>query len=230
MAMAAPTGTTTGPAPMPIDPRLLTLTQWLSPAYPTGAFAWSHGLEAAIQSGWVHDAPSLRAWLRDLLSDGSGRSDAVLITLAHGAADGAGLDRIQRLARAFAPGAERRREAERQGAAFVRVTRDVWGLDLPECPLPVALGRAVRLMDLPREAAVALYLQAVVANLVAAAQRLMPLGQTAAQAVVARLAPQCIAIAQATETATPDDLWSNSFLSDIAAMRHETQQPRLFQS
>ena len=75
----------TVPPPMPTDSALLILTQWLSPAYPTGAFAWSHGVEAAVAAGWVRDAPTLEGWLADILTDGSGRSDAVYIALAHAA-------------------------------------------------------------------------------------------------------------------------------------------------
>lgn len=229
MVMAGPMPTTTGQPPMPIDPRLLILTQWLSPAYPTGAFAWSHGLEAAVAAGWVRDAATLEGWLADILTDGSGRMDAVFIALAFNSkADE--LATLDQSARAYAPSAERLREAERQGAAFASVTRAVWGLDLPDMILPVALGRATRMMDLPRQAVTALYLQAFMSNLVAAAQRLMPLGQTEAQRVLARLTPLCATIAQDTATACEAELYSNCFLSDIAAMRHETQQPRIFQS
>lgn len=214
---------------MRIEPDLLVLTQWLSPAYPTGAFAWSHGLEAAVAAGWVRDAQTLQDWLEDVLTDGTGRSDAVLIALAH-AADGKDLPALNATAIAYAPSEERLREAERQGAAFARVTRDVWGLDLPDLLLPVALGRAARLMALPPQAVAVLYLQGVATTLTAAAQRLMPIGQTDAQRVLARLTPLCAAIADDTATADATDLYSNAFLSDIAAMRHETQQPRIFQS
>jgi len=229
MGMAGPMRMRTGPRPMPTDPRLLILTQWLSPAYPTGAFAWSHGLETAIAAGWVGDAPSLEGWLADLLRDGSGRSEAVFIALAY-RADRDDLHPLDDTARAYAPSAERLREAERQGAAFANVTRAVWALDLPDLIMPVALGRAARLMTLPQTAVAALYLQGFTSNLVSAAQRLMPLGQTEAQAVLARLTPLCVRVAAKTAKATEADLFSNCFVSDIAAMRHETQQSRIFQS
>ncbi|MAU52573.1 MAG: urease accessory protein UreF [Roseovarius sp.] len=214
---------------MPTDSALLILTQWLSPAYPTGAFAWSHGVEAAVAAGWVRDAPTLEGWLADILTDGSGRSDAVYIALAH-AAPGDELGALDHTARAYAPSAERLREAAQQGAAFARVTREIWSLDLPDLLLPLALGRAARLLNLPLRPVIALYLQAFASNLVAAAQRLMPLGQTEAQHVLARLAPLCARLAEEGGHATEADLFSNCFLSDIAAMRHETQQPRIFQS
>ena len=230
MAMAAPMRTHMGQRPMPTDPRLLILTQWLSPAYPTGAFAWSHGLEAAIHAGWVRDAQSLQDWVKDLLTDGSGRSDAIFISLAESCGSSKALYALDQTARAFCASSERVTESERQGAAFARVTRAVWELDLPDCLLPIALGRAAHLMALPKREVTALYLQNFASNLIAAAQRLMPLGQTEAQAVLAHLTPLCATVAAEAETATEDDLYSNCFLSDIAAMKHETQEPRLFQS
>ena len=62
---------------MPIDAKLLTLTQWLSPSYPVGAFAWSHGVERAIRDNWIDDAAALEDWLRACLTEGSGRADAI---------------------------------------------------------------------------------------------------------------------------------------------------------
>jgi urease accessory protein len=213
---------------MPFDARLLTLTQWLSPAYPVGAFAYSHGLESAVHAGWVQDADTLEAWLADVLAEGSGRTDALWIWLAaRGERPDAELDA---LARAWQPARERLREADRQGAAFARVTAEVWALDLPPMLLPVALGAAARQTGMDTQGVAALYLQSFAGNLVAAAQRLMPLGQTEAQGVLARLTPLCAEIAAEAERLTLDDMASNAFLSDVAAMRHETLEPRLFQS
>lgn len=215
---------------MPTDPRLLILTQWLSPAYPTGAFAWSHGLEAAVASDWVRDARTLEGWLEDLLTDGSGRSDAIFISLAEKTRSLDALRALDETARAFCPSFERAKESDRQGAAFARVTRAVWALDLPDCLLPIALGRAAHLVCLPQREVAALYLQGFASNLISAAQRLMPLGQTEAQSVLARLTPLCASVASQTAAADEADLCSNCFLSDIASMRHETRQQRVFQS
>ena len=228
MAMVAPTRTSTGTRRMHTD--LLTLQQWLSPSFPIGAFAYSHGLETAIARGWVTSADSLRDWLEPLLTDGSGRSDAVLLALAYRAGTPEALDGIDATARAFAPSAERLLEADLQGAAFAGTVRAVWGYDLPDLLLPVAVGRAAALAGLPLTQTAAMYLHAFVANLTSAAVRLVPLGQTEGQAVLAALAPLCTAIAEDTPEATPDDLFSNAFLSDVAAMAHETLEPRLFRS
>lgn len=213
--------------PMPIDARLLTLTQWLSPSFPTGAFAYSHGVEAAIEERWITDAEGLEDWLRDCLTDGSGRADAIWLRLAHASADPLEVDQM---ARSFALSQERLREADRQGAAFVATVNGVWGYTLPDMLLPVAVGHAARLSDLDVDAAVGLYLQAFVANLVSAAIRLSPIGQSAGQRVVMKLQDFCLDVAEQTKGSDADDVHGNAFLSDIAAMKHETLEPRLFQS
>lgn len=227
MGMAGRIATNTGPPPMHIDGKLLTLAQWLSPAYPIGAFAWSHGVEQAIHDGQIADAEGLEAWLRSCLHEGSGRSDAIWLRLAAGSEQIGDLDA---LARAFSPSAERLVETVRQGAAFVRTTNAVWGLDLNELVLPVATGQAARLMNLDEDVCVLLYVQSFMSALVSAALRLMPIGQTEGQRVLTALQPDIILLEAATRGATRDDIFSNAFLSDIASMRHETLEPRLFQS
>lgn len=218
------------PMRMTMNTDLLTLQQWLSPSFPVGAFAYSHGLETAIHNGWVTSADDLRNWLTPLLADGSGRSDAVLLACAYRADTAAELEAVEANARAFAPAAERLTEGALQGAAFARTVRDVWGFDLPDMMLPVAVGRAARLAGLPLHTTSAMYLHAFIANLTSAAIRLVPLGQTEGQAVLATLTPLCGTIADATAQATPDDIYSNCLLSDVAAMTHETLEPRLFRA
>ena len=215
---------------MPTTTDILTLSQWLSPAYPVGAFAYSHGLEWAIREGLVADAVTLKSWLAGVLAEGSGRADAVALAMTHRAATTDEVCEVNRLARAFAASAERIRESERQGAAFSATTRAVWGLDLPDLMYPVAVGRAAGLKGIEAEPTVAIYLQSFASNLVSAAVRLVPLGQTDGQTALAALAPLCRRMAAEALDSGPDDLWSNAWASDIAAMKHETQQPRLFQS
>ncbi|MDD9922297.1 MAG: urease accessory protein UreF [Boseongicola sp.] len=213
--------------PMRTDARLFTLAQWLSPSFPIGAFAFSHGIEQAIKSGWITDADSLQNWLEDCLEFGSVRSDAILLRLAYSTEDIKSLDEE---ARAFAASRERLFESERQGVAFVKTVNAVWGLDLTETVLPVAVGRAVRMADLDLEQAVLLYLQSFLSNLMSASIRLMPLGQTDGQRVLFQLQDAAVDVATDTQNATIEDMFSNAFLSDITSMQHETLEPRLFQS
>lgn len=209
---------------------LLTLTQWLSPAYPVGSFAWSHGLEAAIHDGDVADAAALGDWIDSVLTHGAGRSDAILLAAAWRAGNGAALAEIAGLAAALSPTAARRAETLQQGAAFAATTRAVWRIDLPDMAWPVVVGRAAGLRGLPLTPVLQLWLQAVAANLVQVAQRLMPLGQTAGQRLLAQLAPRCIAAAALAEAADPDDIGGCALAIDIASARQEAMHVRLFRS
>jgi len=230
MAMGAPTATTMGPVPMHTDIHLMTLMQWLSPGFPISSFAYSHGLEAAIADGHISDAESLHDWLEGLLIYGTGQSDAIWIRLAFAAKDEAALMALNEQARAFLPAQARRIEAAKQGAAFARTVNSVWDCALPDLLLPLALGAAAQRQSMDIELVIPLYLQSFVANLIAASQRMMPLGQTEGQRLLSRLHPSSLYVARASAGQTMADISSTTFLSDIVAMRHETLQPRIFHS
>lgn len=214
-----------GPMRTPTDP-ILTLAQWLSPGFPIGAFAYSSGLEQAIADGTVTPS-TVEDWLSDMLRDGNGVSDALLIRAV---ASGTDPQDVDQTARAFCPSRERLLEIDAQGAAFCNQLRANWGIDVANLTYLVALGVGIKHLDLPLTMAVQMYLHAWVAAVVAACQRLMALGQTEAQRIVAVLAPLCSEIASHTETRTLDDLTSQSFAADIAAMHHETLSPRIFRT
>jgi urease accessory protein len=209
---------------------LLTLNQWFSPGYPLGSFAYSHGLETAIQDGRVTTAVQLEAWLRDLLEHGTGRSDAILLFAAHGCDDADATQMLDQHARAYAPSSERLLESVQQGDAFCRTTMAIWDVDLPALTHPVAVGYAAKQLDLPAAMTATLYLQAFAANLVSCAVRLVPLGQTEGQAVLQRLGAVCEATAITAEDEGLEDLASATFAADIAAMRHETLEHRIFRT
>ena len=215
---------------MIIDPSaFLHLLTWLSPAFPTGAFAYSHGLEWAVGAGDVTDGESLRAWLADLLHHGGGRNDAILLRAAHQAsANPMRLEEIAAIGAAIAPAAERRAETLTQGAAFAKAAAP-WGGSVA-APLPVALGVLAARHGIGEDAAVIGYLHAFAANLVSAGVRLIPLGQSAGLAVLAALEQDLLAIAFESRGQDLDDLGGACFRADIAAMRHETQYTRLFRS
>ena len=165
----------------------LPLAIWLSPAFPVGAFAYSHALEWAVESGAVEDAATLSTWIDDLLRCGSGRNDAILLAASHRAAnDAAALIEINELALALAPSRERHLETSAQGAAFVIAMRAAWpcaALDAldGETAYPVALGAAAAGHHVPLAATLEHFLLAFTANLVSAAVRLGPIGQTDGQ-------------------------------------------------
>ncbi|MEJ6404537.1 urease accessory protein UreF [Yoonia sp. 2307UL14-13] len=206
---------------------LLTLTQWFSPSYPVGAFAYSHGLETVIQDGTIKTAADVEDWLKDVLQNGTGRNDCVLIRAAYDTDD---ITHVDATARAFAASAERIAEAETQGIAFAQTTAAIWDSDATPLLYPVAVGHAAKQQNLPVDLTATLYLQSFLSNLVSAAIRAIPLGQTEGQAVLTRLTKLCPQIVAETAKLTIDDLSSTTFLSDIAAMRHETLHTRIFRS
>lgn len=199
------------------------LAAWLSPAWPVGAYAYSHGLEQAIVDGAVHDPPSARDWIADVLERGTGRNDAILLAHAWRGAD------VADLALALSGGAERRRETLEQGKSFSRVASAVDG-PLPAAPYPVALGQAAARAGVPLLPTLALFLQAFAANLLNAAVKSVPIGPTQGQVLLAELMPRIRAVAVQAEGATLDDLGGAAVLGDIAAIRHETLEPRIYRT
>jgi urease accessory protein len=126
-----------------LDARLLL---WLSPGFPVGAYAFSHGLEQAVERGWLTSAAALEAWLRDIVQLGSLRNDLVLVVAAWQAVQakteppgdrpmpetgmlgcsGFGLGEINGLALALQPSAERHLESRSQGNAFLSTILAAW--------------------------------------------------------------------------------------------------------
>ena len=213
---------------MMTETALLRLLTWLSPAFPIGAFAYSHGIEWAVSAGDVLDEASLAAWVEDLLRSGSGRSDAILMRHAW---RGEPADELNALALASQPGHERRHETSALGAAFT-LAGQVWGGSDRCEPVayPVAFGLLARANGVEEQPAALGLLHAFAANLISAAVRLIPLGQTAGLRVIRGLEPTVIAVAAETRHAGLDEVGGACFRSDIASMRHETQYTRLFRT
>jgi urease accessory protein len=210
------------------EPTRLALQHWLSPAFPTGAFAMSHGLEVAVAQGVVHDTASFAHWLHDVLHHGTGWQDGVLIAAA--LTPNADLYALSDLACALQPGSERLQESRQQGAAFARTVAHLTGRDLPPRPLPLAVAEAAAPLSLPVPEVIAAHLMAFATNLVTIAIRLIPLGQSAGHAVLAGLLPGLADLADRAARATLDDLGGAALAADLASMAHETLQPRLFQT
>ncbi|HLX15620.1 MAG TPA: urease accessory protein UreF [Bradyrhizobium sp.] len=221
---------------------LYRLMTWLSPSFPVGAFSYSSGIEWAVEAGDVSDAASLRGWLGSMLADGPGFCDAVFLVHAHRAAaadDEAMLGEIVELASAMVPSRERQLETSAQGRAFIEIARAAWNCDcldrLIACcggviVYPVAVGLASAAHAIPLQPAVHAFLHAVTSNWISAGARLIPLGQTDSQRVLAQLEPVVGATARRALAASLDDLGSATFRADLAGMRHETQYTRLFRS
>ena len=218
------------PIRMPTDLHYLTLMQWLSPGYPVGAFAYSHGLERLVDTGAVTSAAEFQDWLSDVLEYGTGRADAILLHCAYHAQNTRSLSELDDLARALSPSSERRMETQLQGEAFAATTAAIWGGETAPRAYPVAVGAAARLKGIDATLTCASYLHAFAANLTSAAIRLIPLGQTEGQAVLAELQRLCQRLAEETSSLTIADIGSSAFAADIASMQHETQYSRQFRS
>ena len=209
---------------------ILTLQQWFSPAYPVGAFHFSHGLEGAVDGGEVSDGGTLRDWIRDVLMHGAGAADAVFLSAAYRAGSGEGLQEIDEVARAMAPSAERLRETVDMGRTFGTVTGKLLGRELPDLVYPVVVGLSARLAGLPLQLTASTFLQAFAANLTLAGIRMIPVGQSEGQEIIRDLLPTCNRIAQEAEPGDLDCIGTSVFAADIASMRHETQYSRIFRT
>jgi len=220
------------------DP-LYRLLAWLSPAYPIGAFSYSHGVETAVEEGFIKDRASLVAWLETVLRDGTGRVDGALFAVAWRAAtakDWPAFEAIAERAAAWRGTSEMALESRQQGGSFLSITRTAWphpDLDAvqDELALPVAVAVAAASHGIALEAALAGYLHAFAANLISAAVRTVPLGQSDGQRALAGLEA---AVRQSVEAALAahdlDEVGTATPLLDWCSLRHETQYTRLFRS
>lgn len=240
-----------GPWPAPGQPdasrrslsnfSLYRLLAWLSPAFPVGAFSYSHGLEAAAERGDLRDRTSLQAWIAAVLAHGSGRIDADVLRDAHRAAEAgdlAGLAAVNQRGLAYRATAELALETTAQGAAFLATCRaawpdeflDQWAAAGQSICYAAAIGAATARAGVRLGDALLGYLHAMAANLVSAGLRLGIIGQTDGQRILAVLEPVVIAAATDAMTRDPADFGAATFAVDLASMAHETQYTRLFRS
>ena len=224
---------------------LLRLQSWLSPAFPTGSYSYSHGLEWAVEAGHIHDRKSLVDWLEADLCYGSGRNEAIFFSEAWRCAvsdERAKLFEIAEIAAAFRGTSEFALESSQQAAACLATLRRVWPDRLldwlsktlcehhVQAALAVVLGIRAARQGIPAGLALPAFLQSYVANLVTAGVRLIPLGQTDGQLAIAELEKAVLAARAQAEKATIDALGSAAFMVDLASIAHETQYTRLFRS
>jgi urease accessory protein len=222
---------------------LYRLLAWLSPAYPIGGFSYSHGIETAVEEGFVINRASLVAWIRTVLGAGTARVDGALFAAAWRAAraaDWPAFDSVAERAAAWRGTSEMALESRQQGGSFLSITRTAWrhpDLDLAhqrlggEVALPVAVALAAAAHGIALETALEGYLHAFTANLISAAVRIVPLGQSDGQIALASLEG---AVQQAVQAALAvkdlDEIGTATPLLDWCSMRHETQYTRLFRS
>lgn len=220
--------------PMADAATLLRLMTWMSPAFPVGAYTYSHGLEWLVETGDVKDETTLKQWLLDILQFGAGYNDTIFVAEAW-KTDPADLRALIELAIALNPSEERQLESVAQGRAFVKAAKAGWSDDLDEgifddCPYPVAVGAVARQCGLDLHPTLVAYLHGVSSNLISAGVRLIPLGQSDGVRCIAALEPSIAEIADDTLHRSLEDLGGFVPIADIASMKHETQYTRLFRS
>lgn len=207
--------------------QLLLLLNWMSPTFPIGSFAYSHGLEWAIAKGVVHDEATTREWIAEIITEGSGWNDAVIFAAA--CKD----EEVNSLALALCSSTERNLETTSLGAAFKNASSVFVKADWPKdehMAYPVTAAVACRAMDIEPHQALLAFLQGFSNALISVAVRLVPIGQTAGLNIMRDLLPVIATTAERAARSTLDDLGSSAFMSDIAAMKHETLQPRIFRT
>lgn len=217
---------------------ILRLQTWLSPAFPIGAFTYSHGLETAINEQIVRDRDTTLNWLKALLHHGSGWNDALFFVDSWKAGKALGdkeIQNINELALALQPSRERWLETVQQGKAFCDAAGS-WPNPLlaklvnTDMALSVAAGALFGASEISKASVLAAYLNAFASNLVWICVRLIPLGQSDALAIIAELEIEIELVTKKAVKSTLDDLGGCAFISDIASMSHEMLDTRICRS
>ena len=220
------------------------LLQLVSPTLPVGAYTYSQGLEWAVESGAVRDEASALVWIGDCLEWGVGRFEAPLVARLLAAWQAGDDGTVARLDAEFAASretSELRAETLQMGHSLVRLLAGLepfaalpgWGARLaalPEPCYPTVWSAAAAAWEVPPELALAGYLWGWLENQTMAAVKLVPLGQSAGQRLLAALGARIPAVA-ARAAALPEEQWGNFTPGfALAASCHETQYTRLFRS
>lgn len=221
---------------------LLHLLQLASPSLPIGAYSYSQGLEAALESGIVHDGASARTWIVDTLHHVVARFEAPVLwrlLRAFAARDGAAVTEWTERFIAARDTAEFRAETIQMGYSLAKLVIELKIADesslailqaQPEVPLPTALAYAAVALDVPYEAALLGMLFSWAENQVLVCVKSVPLGQVAGQRLLLSLRPDLEAAAQVAQQLEDHELSNWSPGLSLLSMQHEVQYSRLYRS
>lgn len=217
------------------------LLQLASPMLPVGAYAYSQGLEWAIETQQVHDAQSTAEWIADVIDIYLCRFELPMLWRMRQAWDQRDSAALKYWNSVYSCGrdtAEARAETLQMGYSLVRLLDDI-DFDTDALMLlekfvpvtfPLAYGCATAGWHIPAHSALHAYLWSWAENQVSAAMKAVPLGQTAGQRILLKIGAK-IPSAVKLACALPDDELSNFAPGlSIAGARHETQYSRLFRS
>lgn len=224
------------------DGALLHLMQLASPALPVGGFSYSEGLEAAVEAGRVGDEAQAGDWLLDQLHLGLERADLPVLAQALQAWRRSDLARIRQLNEWICltrESAELRLQAQQMGRSLAEWLKNRGAPDdrvtqlaalHPAPTWPVAFGLAAALGGAPDRQALLAYGFGWGENMVQAAIRCVPLGQSAGQRILARLMAALPAAVDRAATRAEAHWQAHTPGLAILSSRHETQYSRLFRS
>ena len=219
----------------------LSLLQLVSPALPVGAFSYSEGLEALIQSGDLRDEAQLQAWLQAELKNGMLRLEAAALPVLTAdlsswrAGEAEAKRRLIDLdgwLLATREAAEVRAQQRQMGQSLLLLLADM-GHPLPEriaLSWPAAWAAASLAWNVAVPEMVEGYLYGWVANQLSAAVRLLPLGPTRAQVQQQQLLPLIADQAVLLQGSDPRKLWSGAVGAGLAQLTHAELYSRLFRS
>lgn len=201
------------------------LFSWFSPNFPIGSFNFSHGLEAAVEMKFIHDSFTLENWISNLITDGSGKTDIILLSNAYRGKN------INELALALCPSKERWIESIKLGKSFSKNIRDNWSYNIEDdLAFPVALGKAGSFFSIPLDQLLIIFLQSFASNLITFGIKHIPLGQSAGQKILINLIPVIQAQSMKYKNYDIKDIGSSAFISDLASMYHENLKNRIYQT
>ena len=201
------------------------LFSWFSPNFPIGSFNFSHGLEAAVEMKFINDSFTLENWISNLITDGSGKTDVILLSNAYRGKN------INELALALCPSKERWIESIKLGKSFSKNIRDNWSYNIEDdLAFPVALGKAGSFFSIPLDQLLIIFLQSFVSNLITFGMKHIPLGQSAGQKILINLIPVIQAQSMKYKNYDIKDIGSCAFISDLASMYHENLKNRIYQT
>ncbi len=201
------------------------LFSWFSPNFPIGSFNFSHGLEAAVEMKFIHDSFTLENWISNLITDGSGKTDVILLSNAYRGKN------VNELALALCPSKERWIESIKLGKSFSKNIRDNWSYNIEDdLAFPVALGKAGSFFSIPLDQLLIIFLQSFASNLITFGMKHIPLGQSAGQKILINLIPVIQAQSMKYKNYDIKDIGSSAFISDLASMYHENLKNRIYQT
>ena len=201
------------------------LFSWFSPNFPIGSFNFSHGLEAAVEMKFIHDSSTLENWISNLITDGSGKTDVILLSNAYRGKN------INELALALCPSKERWVESIKLGKSFSKNIRDNWSYNIEDdLAFPVAIGKAGSYFSIPIDQLLIIFLQSFVSNLITVGIKHIPLGQSSGQRILIKLIPVIQEQSLKYKKCDIKDIGSCAFISDLTSMYHETLKNRIYQT